>query len=170
MAAAGLALLAAGCGMFDRSVPPPCPPVLVVNDASTFNQYRPGPGRDVIDMIFQGRIADFRGGCTWSRDRTEVDLDISIAFDVERGPANPDRKGRFSYFVAIPAFHPTPQGKQVFPVDVAFPGNVTRMRAHQTVRLSVPVARNKRYDDYPVYIGFQLAPAEIEENRRRRGP
>lgn len=163
-----LALLATGCSMFDRSVPPPCPPVLVVQDASTFTQYRPGPGRDVIDVVFQGRLADFRGGCTWNRSRTQVDLEIGIAFDVERSPANRSRKGRFSYFVAIPAFYPAPEGKRIFPVDVAFPENVLRMRAHQTVRLSIPVAAGRRFDDYPVYIGFQLAPDEIEQNRRRR--
>ena len=171
-ACAGLVAVAialGGCGMFNRRPVPPCPPVLVVGDANTLTVYREGPGRDVTDVMFNARIADFQGGCEWNRARTEVDIELRVLFDVERGPANRDRKAQYRYFVAIPAFHPAPEGKQIFGSEVTFPENVSRMRLGDTVRLSIPIPTSKRPDEYPVYIGFQLTPEKVEQNRRRSG-
>lgn len=164
-AALALALAVAGCGMFDRRPAPPCPPVLVVKEASKLTLYREGPGRDVTDVLFEGQVVDFRGGCEWNRARTEVDLEIRVAFDVQRGPANRDRRASFRYFVAIPAFHPAPEGKRVFLHEVAFPENVARLRSGDTVRLRIPIAKGKTWEDYPVYIGFQLTPEQAERLR-----
>lgn len=156
--------------MFDRRETPPCPPVLVVKDASRLTLYRDGPGRDVTDVLFNARVVDFQGACEWNRAQTEVGIELRIAFEVERGPANRDRMARYRYFVAIPAFHPAPQGKQVFGSEVTFPDNVLRLRTGDTVRLRIPIAREKTWEDYPIYIGFQLAPEQVEQNRRPQVP
>jgi hypothetical protein len=166
---AAAALAAAGCSMFDRRPPPPCPPVNVVREASAVTDYRNGPGRDVTDVVYSTRIADFRGSCDWNKDRTEVDLELRVLFETERGPANPGRKVNFDYFVAIPAFYPAPQGKRILPVEVLFPENVTRVRSGDTIYLKVPIARSKTGRDYPIYLGLQLTPQQIEDNRRRSG-
>jgi len=155
--------------MFERRSPPPCPPVMVVRDASDSTVYRDGPGRDVTDVVYSTRIADFTGSCAWNSDRTQTDIELRVLFETERGPANPNRKAEFNYFVAIPAFYPAPQGKRVLPVEVNFPENVTRVRSGDTIYLRVPIARNKSGDDYPIYLGLQLTPQQIEENRRRSG-
>lgn len=164
-----LAIATAGCNAFDRRPPPPCPPVMVLRDASTETAYRPGPGRDVTDVVYRTRIADFTGSCAWNDKRTEVDIDLRVLFETDRGPANRARKASFSYFVAIPAFYPAPQGKRILPVDVIFPENVSRVRSGDTIHLHVPIAPKKTADDYPIYLGLQLTPQQIEENRRRLG-
>jgi hypothetical protein len=141
---------------------------MVLRDASMATAYR-GSGRDVTDIVYRTRIADFAGSCAWNDERTEVDLDLRILFETERGPANRPRKADFSYFVAIPAFYPAPQGKRILPVEVIFPENVSRVRSGDTVHLQLPIARRKSGEDYPVYLGLQLTPEQIEENRRRLG-
>lgn len=142
---------------------------MVVRNASATTGYSEGSGRDVTDVVYSTRIANFTGSCEWNKDRTEVDLDLRVLFETERGPANRSRKANFEYFVAIPAFYPAPQGKRVLPVEVLFPENVTRVRSGDTIYLKVPIARNKVAGDYPIYLGLQLTPQQIEENRRRTG-
>lgn len=164
-----LAIATAGCSAFDRRPALPCPPVRVLRDASAETAYRPGAGHDVTDIVYRTRIADFTGSCAWNDKRTEVDVDLHVLFDTERGPANRDRKANFSYFVAIPAFYPAPQGKRILPVEVIFPENVSRVRSGDTVHVHVPIAPKKTGDDYPIYLGLQLTPQQIKENRRRLG-
>ena len=87
-----LALLSAGCGtVFDRTPPPPCPPILILKDAGYLTRYKPGAGKDITDVLFQGRIIDFKGSCAYNSKRTEVELDVNLAFELSRGPANRDR-------------------------------------------------------------------------------
>jgi len=169
MAAAALALAFGGCEVLNPSVQPPCPPVLVLKDAASMVRYQPGPGRDITDVLFRADIVDFLGLCKYNRKRTEVDIDLSVVFDVRRGPADRTRKSTFDYFVAIPRFHPAPQGKQVFPTTVSFEGNRTRLRYRDKVKLAIPLDPKRSRDDYAVYLGFQLTPEEIEANRRRQG-
>ncbi|MDP6804266.1 MAG: hypothetical protein QF902_02900 [Rhodospirillales bacterium] len=56
-----LALVAGGCdsigSLFEDEAPPPCPRIAVVPDASTITKFRAGPGRDIIDILYEGNIA-----------------------------------------------------------------------------------------------------------------
>ena len=168
IAAFALVAALAGCSVLNPGVQPPCPPVLVLKDTAEMVRYQPGSGRDVTDRLFNASIVDFRAVCNYNRKRTEVDIDLSVLFDVGRGPANRTRKATFDYFVAIPHFYPAPQGKSVFPISVDFKGNQSRLRYRDKVSLTVPLAPKRPHSDYAVYIGFQLTPEEIEANRRRR--
>src|SRR5690606_8384462 len=115
-----------GCetlGITEKNPVPPCPPVLMLRDAGTLTRYAPGRGRDITDIDFQAEIADFRGTCEYNKERTEVDIVLNVVFSVLRGPADTDRAAAFEYFVAIPHFHPAPEGKRTLPVSVRFTGN-----------------------------------------------
>lgn len=169
LTAALLALMLSGCSSLETKTPPSCPPVLVLRDTAQLVRYLPGPGRDITDVVFGANVVDFRAECVYNRKRTEVDIDLSVMFDVRRGPADRTRRADFRYFVAIPHFHPAPQGKRVFPISVRFEGNRTRLRYTDKVELTVPLDPKQPRDEYAIYLGFQLTPDEIEANRRRRG-
>ncbi len=168
--ATALLLVLGGCGVLETRIQPPCPPVLVLKDTAELIRFRPGPGRDITDVLFSANVVDFRAQCTYNRKRTEVEIDLSVIFDVRRGPADRERKAAFDYFVAIPQFHPSPRGKQVFPTRVAFEGNRTRLRYRDRVKLTIPLDPKRPRRDYAVYIGFQLTEGEVAANRRRRRP
>ena len=57
-----LALAAGGCdsigSLFEEAAPPPCPLIAIVPDAGTITKFRAGPGRDIIDILYEGEIAD----------------------------------------------------------------------------------------------------------------
>lgn len=164
----GLALLATGCAnLFEaKKPPPPCPAVLVLEDAGTLLRYRPGPGRDITDTSFEGKIVRIAGECDYGK--RSVVLDVEVVFELTLGPANPGRVVRFEYFVAIPQFHPRPEGKRRFPIGVPFPDRRTRLWFTDRLELEIPIARGKRGTDYDVYLGFQLTREELERNRKSR--
>lgn len=164
-----LVLLAGGCetlGITGKQPVPPCPPVFILKEAAALTRYVPGSRRDITDVDFQAEIVDFRGVCDYNRARTQVDIALDVTFNVVRGPANRDRKAAFDYFVAIPHFHPAPQGKKTLPMSVTFAGNDTRLRVTDQVTLRIPFGDKPRLEDYTIYLGFQLTPEELQENQR----
>ena len=166
-AVAVCALMTAGCGLFgEKKPPPPCPPIFVLKEAGKLREYKPGPGRDITDVSFEAQIADFRGVCEYSKDRSQVDIDLSIAFDLTRGPANKDRKAAFSYFVAIPKFHPAPEGKRTFSLSTEFAGRSSHSRITDHVQIRIPFITGEPLEDYAVYLGFQLTHEQLKDNQR----
>jgi hypothetical protein len=165
-----LVLSVSGCGMFKKVVVPPCPPVSVLEDAANLVRYQEGQGRDIIDVLFEAKVADFKGECEYNKTRTRVTLDLAIDFTLLRGPANLDRAARFAYFVAIPAFHPAPQGKRIFRLAVTFPAKRSRMRIRDEIQIEIPIGRGRAGTDYAVYLGLQLSPGELDANRQRVRP
>ncbi len=164
---AALALISAGCGsVFDRKPPPKCPPIFILKDAGSLTRYKPGTGKDITDVLFQGKIIDFRGVCDYNKERTTVKIDLNLAFELSRGPANRDRKAAFQYFVAIPRFHPAPQGRNTFSIVAEFAGPATRLRTNDDIQMVIPLDPKVRHDDYAIYLGFQLTREELKDNRR----
>lgn len=165
----GGALMLGGCGLFSPKTPPPlCPPIFVLKEAGNLTRYKPGSSKDITDALFQGRIVDFRGICEYNKERTRVEIKLNIAFDISRGPANVDRKAKFAYFVAIPKFHPAPQGKKILPLDAAFTENTTRVRLNDEITVEIPIDRSVEREKYAIYIGFDLTRDELKENRREK--
>ena len=162
-------LLVAGCSVFKKEVPPPCPRVSVLSDAGKLVRYREGPGRDITDVLFEAGIVNFVGNCAYRDKNTRVTIELSVVFDLTRGPANRDRKAGFEYFIAIPRFHPAPEGKRRLPIRVEFPGNRTRSRVTDVLEVEIPIAKGSKGTDYPVFIGFQLSAGELREIRARSG-
>jgi len=160
--------LLGGCGVFGKKEPPlPCPPVYLVKQAAFLTQYQEGGLGDITDVRLRNRIVDFKGECTYKRKNTELTVVLSVVFDMTRGAANRDRRAEFSYFVAMPKFHPDPAGKRVFGVAANFRENETRKLAVDTVEIKVPIARKGALREYAIYIGFQLTPQQLEDNKRR---
>ena len=162
-----LAVFAAGCGnIFNRAPAPKCPPILILKDAGSLTRYAPGTSKDITDVLFQAKIVDFRGICDYNKERTRVEIDLNLAFDLLRGPANRDRKASFEYFVAIPRFHPAPQGRNTFSIDAAFDGQATRARSTDRIELEIPIDPKLDRETYAIYLGFQLTRQELDDNRR----
>jgi hypothetical protein len=163
------ALVLSGCSVFERSgPPPPCPPVLLLKDAQSQTSYKPGAGRDITDVLHRVQLVDFKGFCEYDKKRTKIDITLSLIFNVERGPANQDRKARFDYFAAIPKFHPAPEGKKVLSLTTEFKGNQTRLRVIDEIKMQIPLTAPVKLKDYAIYLGLQLSRDDLEQNRLRK--
>lgn len=162
-----LAPTLASCSIFQSKETPPCPPVYILADAGNLTKYRPGNGRDLTDIAFEGEIRGYQGSCQYDEKGAKVDIQVSFA--LTRGPANSDRKAQFSYFVAIPHFFPSPEAKAEFPVSVDFPEGTNYMRyTDEEVSMRIPVKDKDVISKYEIYIGFQTSPEELEYNRQHK--
>lgn len=165
---ASLGLLVAACGLFDKDTVYRCPAVFILQDAKDLTKFKPGPGRDITDILFEAEIVDFRGDCDYDEDDGEATIDLLVQVRVERGPANKNRDIAFEYFVALPSFQSQPEGKRVLPVKGAFGENRTRLVYQDELQMTIPVKTPTDGAALEIILGFQLTPEELKFNRSRR--
>ncbi len=169
-----LALVAAalsGCSSWfeKKQEQPPCPRVSILSDASRVTHFRPGPGRDLTDVVLQAEFGNYSGSCYYDFKTETMSLKMQVGIDVARGPAAEGRKDKLSYFIAIPAFYPKPEAKIVMPVEVEFPANTDKVRyTDNELEVTMPIKKLRDLAQYEVFLGFQMEPAEIEYNRSQR--
>ena len=160
-------LALSGCKMFVKEEPPPCPRVSILADAAKLTRFRPGPGRDVTDMVVQAEVSSYHGSCFYNSEAKTMSIDIQVGINAQKGAALVDNKVEVAYFVAIPAFFPEPQAKAVLPVTLEFPKNSHAVRlTDEQLAITIPVKDVKELGGYEVFLGFQLEPAELEYNRQ----
>jgi hypothetical protein len=169
-ALAATALLAA-CSGGEPALAPPCPDIVVVQEIAGVTVFRPGDGRDLTDVVLDATIAGFDGFCSTDRDEGEageVEIELRLVFTVNRGPANTDRKGAYSYFVVVADRDENPLQKHIFNSTVEFPGNRNRIAPFEELVLTIPLKAGEDGGDYDVLVGFQLTPEQVEYNRSKR--
>ena len=180
----GLALLSAtACSSSSDSKPddkPPaakidpekvaCPHVSVLADAARLTRFRPGPGRDITDVALHAELVHYNGSCLYDPDSKSMSINLQVGINAERGPAAPaNRTAALSYFVAIPAFFPSPAAKRIFPVHLTFPDNADTVGfTDDEVDITIPVDQIKNMEKYEVFLGLQLDHDELDYNRSHR--
>ncbi len=163
-----LGLVLAGCTVFDSGPQLPCPRVVVLSEAAEMVEFRPGPGRDLTDVLYEGEIIGMSATCDYDDDGY-VDSDVLLAIRLARGPAAEGNIGRFTYFVAITDPNNKIIAKQVFPVEVEYPGFGPRVVVEEEIRQRIYYAPNPDAGFYRVFIGFQLTQDQLIYLRRSRG-
>ncbi len=159
----------ASCGLLDNKVVYPCPKAFILGDAGNLVRFKPGAGRDITDIVFEARIADFAGTCEYDpKKKKGVDISMNVAIDIRRGPASASSDISFEYFIAIPSYLPEPAGKRIFPVKGKFEDKETRLTYGDSVRMFIPLADPNDGSLEDIVIGFQLSPDEIEFNKSVR--
>ncbi|MBM3560795.1 MAG: hypothetical protein FJX53_13165 [Alphaproteobacteria bacterium] len=175
LAAAALAALT-GCAavdtLFGDPPPPVCPRVGVVPDAERVTRFRPGPGRDILDIRHTAEIVAVRSVCDsdFAKDGSGVTtMALAVTVAVERGPADADRRGTLAYFVATPQFYPRPEGRQTFEMAFAFEGNLGRIEVtDDPIEITLPFSAEQTGRDFEIVVGFSLTPEELAHNRSQR--
>ncbi len=165
-----VALMLAGCG--DAANNPlnltaPCPRVGIIADAADLTRHA-GASQDLSALVLDARIAGFSARCDYASRGGGLDVALSVAIDIERGPAAQGRTAEIAYIVAVVE----PDGetilsRQAFPVRASFPANVTRLR-EDGERLTIRMPGNaSTAASRQILIGLQLTEAELALNRRR---
>lgn len=123
--------------------PPLCPKVTLIEDPPLLG-----------DTGVQSIIVNFSGNCGYKRKRTELEVSLSLVFDVKRE----NSRGAFThyqgYYVAIPKFYPNPMGKRIFNFPIKFKANENRATATDRVRIAIPLKVGTPIDDYAIYVGL----------------
>ena len=164
-----LPALLAACGPGRNQFPPPCPSAAILAEAADFDRYRgdgPGP-HDLTELELRGRIAGVKGSCMIPGGQSALSVTVSVFVELTRGPAMQGRSAELNYFVTELQGN-TIIDKQSLVSTVTFPPNVDRMTLQSgDLNLALPITTEKTGASYTVLVGFQLTPAEMEENLRR---
>ncbi len=171
----GIALagaLTSACTMMESKPAPSCPQVLIRGDAASITKFVPGPGRDLIDVIYEGKNLDRRAICETDVDEDtgegNVAIELMVAMELSRGPANRDRKADVGYFVVIADSEHRILSKKDFLGTVEFIGNKNRLQwTDEPVHLNIPLKDGKTGRDFIIYIGFGLTPDQLKFNRQQ---
>ena len=162
-----------GLNPFDGSkvVVPECPTVKLLRDADKITVYRPGPGRDITDIVYEAKLTGFSGECEYVGDNDvfqEVVVSVRAKFDLARGPAATKRTADLKYFVAVPEFFPAPEGKRNFVRRVGFPMGRNNITFNDDfVEIRIPLTKDRKGPGSRVYIGFHLTQDQLNLNRRQ---
>lgn len=181
-----LALIAAGCSNADRDLlnetfnpfaekgpKPACPSINLLADASSVTRFRPGPGEDLTDVLFDARVSDLGVACNHDIDddtRTgTLAMELQMVIEANRGPADRTRQAPVDYFITLTDSNRKILDKRVFDMSASFPDNRTRaVVMDDPVEMEIPLAAGQTGGDFRIYVGFQLTQRELEYNRRRR--
>lgn len=163
---AGAAMIGlSGCGMFGgKTVKFACPRAGILKEASAVTRFRPGPGRDLTDVVYQARLINLKAACKYGR--RGVTVKMTLAMGAERGPAIQGDKANLEYFVAIAGPGGVILAKKEFTTSVAFVNNVTQVKAVDELRQVIPLRRGVSAANHRIIVGFQLQRAELEYNRQ----
>ena len=167
--ALGLTAAAAGCGggeTYDPQQATGCPRVAIVADAAEVVEFRPGPGRDLTDVVSRGFMGELAGACEYDGDEGTVTVEVQLPIVGERGPAATGGEAAFTYFVAVTDPASTILAKELFDTSVAFAEGQTRAGTVEELEQVIPLANPAQGVNYQILIGFQLTPEQLDFNRR----
>ena len=180
LAAVLLSVLTTGCSavdtvtnVFSEPLVLPCPEYRVIADAASLIRFRDGPGRDLTDVNFEGKIVDVLLGCTSNIDKKtragSMDIEVILLFSASRGPANKDRKAHFPYFIRILDKKDRILWGEDYNISIGFPGKKTRLQFRsQPLTLVVPIREGWNNRSYVIMAGIKLNREELKFNRARR--
>lgn len=161
-----------GCGGDSApSLPVACPRPGILADGADLTRWQPGPVRDLTTLAFDARLTGLNGSCRAGRRDRSIEVTLTPAFAVERGPAGGGaRVAELPWFIAVVGPGEEVLQRRSFVERLAFSRGETRAAGEaEPVRLSLPVGEERRATDYRIYVSFELTPEEVAVNRRR-GP
>lgn len=168
---AGLMLF--GCASNNKQMKV-CPRVAVLTEAGALTRFQPGPGRDILDIDFQGNIGDIIASCEFPEAKDggrRVNVQLAPVFVFSRGAANRDAKIDFTYFVSV-VRDETILMKEEFAAQTQFPPNRGRVVVRDddpSISIDIPLPFKAAEYEYEVLVGFQLSADELAYNQRWQG-
>ena len=161
-----VALGLSACSSTDAVAPPPCPEILIPVDSAQLTRFKPGPGRDIIDVVHEEKVTGFAHRCEYDTDAQgagSVLVELYPSFESARGPANQAGKATFEFFVAIVDQDKNMLEKARFPTVIEFPQNMSRIswQREEAVALKIPLKAGQIGGDMQVYLGLQLTRDEL---------
>ena len=154
----------------------PCPHVKVPSPLSQITKFDDGPAREATNVRYQSRIANVAIACASSEAKTarlprgsgstdNLEVQVRVQFATLRGPRGQGTTADAVYFVAVTDIRDTILDRQEFPVKLKMaPGGqalTTTEDAWMLIKLE-----GRSGAAFRIYTGFQLAPEELEFNRK----
>lgn len=143
-----------------------CPPPLTVTDTQTLTRFKPGPGRDPRDIMFEASLLNAGTACALSRGRMEIDLKMRIA--VNAGPSVAPGVSSVPYFVrVIDSSGSVKEGKD-FSADYKLSTSNPRGSSIEELTLTLYFEKPTELGGYRIAVGLKPTHEELQYNRRAK--
>lgn len=143
----------------------PCPGLAVLRDTGRITDYRPGDGRDLLDVRYTVDIANVTASCRYDGQTVRMSVNIDLIFT--RGPAAEGAEMRAPYFVAITRGEDEIVAKRIFDSEIEFPDSRRRAGVREEVDQIIPLLPDESGADYEVIVGLQVSEDQLQRNRAR---
>lgn len=154
--------LLSACGPAKNEFAPACPQPTLLPTTSDLIEYRQGSsGRDLNDLVLQGRVMGLTGKCEPGDKKTQLNATVTVGTEVRRGPALQGAN------VVVPIFVAVTEGdrildKRVYNLRGQFPSNVDRIGlTTPPIDMVIPISPSKSGAAYAIIAGFQLTPEQL---------
>jgi hypothetical protein len=157
---------------FSRPIVLKCPEYLVPAEAASLSKFRDSSSYDLVDVKYKVNINNVQLGCISNIDRKtklgSMEVDVNLTFSSELGPANPDHKIQFEYFISIVSPDQKILEKKTIPLAINFPGNKTNVNFFsKPVYVTLQIKTEKPVSYYRIFVGLKLTKDEVRHNRKR---
>ncbi|MBL4666757.1 MAG: hypothetical protein JKY04_05215 [Sneathiella sp.] len=144
----------------------PCPNVSVLPNADAITIFRAGPGRDLVDVEFEGVIVPTSGECLYEDDDTMILAELILRIGAIKGPAATGQEKTFPFFVAIADKDKRILSKKIFQSPIQIPEGKRRGGVQEEIVQRIPISSGRTGRDYTIVLGFQLTAEQLEYNRK----
>ena len=153
------------CGSPVSTTSLPCPDVSILAGSERLVLFKPGTGRDIIDILVEADMSNLGAACEY--DDLRVDVETAFEIVAARGPKAGTSQVIIVFFAAI--INPDGQviAKETFESRIEFPENRRRVGVREQVVQQIPLKAQATGQDYQILVGFQLTPDQLEYNQSR---
>ena len=168
LAPVALALTLASCGHgnADRMefAAANCPAAMTVQDASRLTRFKPGPGRDPRDIVFEASLDGANVVC--SLGKAQMDVDVVLRVAVSAGPSVGTGVSRVPYFVRVLNSSGIVVQGQEFNADFKLTQSNPRGLSQEELSLRLPYTEVSQVQGFRIAVGLKPTAEELEYNRR----
>jgi hypothetical protein len=162
-----LSLTLGGCGIINNEGSPyVCPNTAILEGPGELVRFTAGSASAPNDVSFRTKMKMVSGTC--DVDEKNISMELYIAMETLRGPANTKGEAQFAYFVAILDKDKKILTRTKFPMIAKFKRDETKLEFTEPVTVTIPRKKNTLPEDYMVYMGFEMTPEELAYNRNRQ--
>ena len=144
----------------------PCPNVTILPGADTITVFRPGPGRDLVDVTYEGSIEPLKGECVYEDDDSLIMVELFLQINAVKGPAANENKVNLPFFIAIADRDRKVLSKRVFESPIEIPDGKRRGAVLEEMVQKIPILSGRDGRDYTIVLGFQLSNEQLQYNRQ----
>ena len=149
-----------------------CPEYLVPAEAAKILKFRDGAGYDLVDVNYEVTIKNVQLGCISNIDQEtksgSMEVDVTLTFSANLGPANPDNKIQFDYFISVVSPEQKILDQKTIPLVIEFPNNKSSVRFFsKPVDVTLKITTEKRVSYYRIFVGLRLTKDEVRYNRKK---
>lgn len=161
--ALALPLAITACDTIEKPKPAKCPEVRVLEDLGSVTRYKPGPGRDITDIILEAEFTRVAGEC--NVDDENIHAELFVEMNASQGPAERNETAEVNLIMAISDVDRNIISRRTMPIEFTFRGNNTRIFYLERFIADIPRTQGDASDDYIIYLGYELTREELNFNR-----